>query len=214
MNRFLILLLSIFISVNCAAKAPVETTKPQSRIPSEKNRLENRLKQAEKKMYSAADEQERKNAMYEAARLHLEMGNASRAVSLFNELLKSGKSGNLPHVDHYLGQAYYDNNDYKSAIIHFRNSAQKDPAFEKNNTARMIIRSHYEAGEYGLALGLLGKAARQGMDKDRFYYETASSCFYKIRDKRRSRSLAEEGLKKYPDSTVLQSVFKQTLDGT
>ena len=214
MNIIPILLLLILSGAGCATSKPVETTKPQSKPATENQKLENRLKQAERKMYSAADTEDRKNAMYEAARIHLEMGNASRAVSLFNELLKTDKTGNLPHVDHYLGQAYYDNNDYKSAIIHFRNSAQKDPAFEKNNTSRMIIKSHYEAGQYGLALGLLGKATRQGMEKDQFYYETASSCFYKIRDRRRSRSLAEEGLKKYPDSAVLQNVIKQTLDGT
>ena len=103
------------ISLNCK-NSMKQNEDISKKSVSSKIILKSKLKQLEKEIFTIQNESERKQKMFEMARIYLEIGKAQKAVEILNDLLKSSNGRNLPHVNHYLGQAYYKNSGGCSSV--------------------------------------------------------------------------------------------------
>lgn len=175
----------------------------------------------EKLAHYSVPEEEKQKLKLDKAKLLLDNGSFDEATTLLKEVLKA-KSQNVndSEVQLYLGKAYYGKSDYGNAISYLSNSERLDRNYNLHERKKMIAHSLFEEEEYYPALAALGKAYRSPeIKKDQFFYETAAQSYYKmgynnksVQYFKKSLQVSELGLKDYPDSQILQRIYKESID--
>lgn len=164
----------------------------------------------EDRLQTVLSETEKADIYVKLAKLYLIEKNYVKAVELLKAAESARNGRNLPYINYYLGRAYYDSSDFKSAISYFRKSESIDGEYETYQRKKMLIESYFAEKEYGRGLGLLGRLTKdKSFKKDIFYYNFAGTGLLKIKEYNKSRDIVIEGLRNFPESLELHNLLKK-----
>lgn len=166
-------------------------------------------------------EEERYKLKLQKAKILLDHNQYDEAVVVLNDVLKEKANASKDSELHlYLGKAYYGKSDYSKAINYLSQSERLDKNSNQHERKKLLAKSFFEEEEYYPALAALGKAYNiPNVKKDIFFYETAAQAYYKMAFKsknteqyKKAMQISELGLKTYPDSMILQKIYKESLE--
>jgi hypothetical protein len=97
--------------------------------------------------------------------------------------------------------------NYSEALIYLTNSKTLDKKYKIADREIMLAKIYFESKDYGRGLRSLGEAKKdKDFKEDQNFYEMAALGFKEIKLCKRSFKYINEGLKKYPNSSILKQV--------
>lgn len=218
-KKLWILLIILIISIGCAS-SPTAKKKEEDSLKINHTYL--KIQELEEKLEKPnLSDEERYQLKLEKAKLLLESNQYDQAVVILNEVLREKSNASRDAELHlYLGKAYYGKSDYSKAINYLYQSERLDKNSNQHERRKLLAKSLFEEEEYYPALAALGKAYNiPNVKKDIFFYETAAQAYYRMAFKsknteqyKKALQISELGLKSYPDSSVLQKIYKESLE--
>ncbi|OLY65397.1 tetratricopeptide repeat protein [Leptospira santarosai] len=202
-TRIIILVItSLLLSVCTSGQKSADSN------PSQESAIRSKIQGIDFQLSSShSDEKKRSSLLMEKAKLLLQIEAYQEATVVLKEIQNSKEGKDVEHLDHYLGTAYLGINDTENAIVHFRKSESVDKNYESTTRRKMYAKALYQEEKYGLALGILGRASREkDFEKDILFYETVANSFMRIKEFKRCQMVLEEGLQKFPESTILKEI--------
>jgi tetratricopeptide (TPR) repeat protein len=106
-----------------------------------------------------------------------------------------------------IGQSQYILKSYPEALQSLQMAKTLDKEYKKKDRETMIAKIHFQSKDFGKGLRSLGEASKdKNFQEDQEFYEMAAFGFKEIKLCKRSLKYIEEGLKKYPESSLLRQV--------
>ncbi len=131
----------------------------------------------------------------------------AKSVEIAVEVIQL-KQGQRSAVAYFLvGQSQYALKNYHEALESLQMAKMLDKEYKKKDRETMIAKIHFQSKNFGKGLRSLGEASQdKNFKEDQEFYEMAALGFKEIKLCKRSIKYIEEGLKKYPESSLLRQV--------
>lgn len=202
-----IILPSLLLFFYSCQSTPVKENPAELEI---KRNLEEARKIEEKLAKENPADDKKIELIFEKSKLLLNGKAFREALESLEKLLLIKNGSRLPHFYYYLGVAYFGEGNNPKAISFLLRSEKEDTEFETHSKRKMLARAYNAEGKHGQAVAILGKASQdKTFAKDLSFYEIVAGGFLRLNLCNRSLPIAEEGILKFPESSVLKTIQQE-----